>query len=375
MLRRTPWLLVLACSCVSPSTDSRDRHDRFAAHFGDLEARGKFNGVVLVADRGEIIYRRAHGFRDLESRAPLDVESAFKVGSVSKPITAVAVLQLAERGRLGLDDPLPKYFPKLPYPGVTIRGLLSHTSGLFDVYGDARLRERFYAWYGKTDPPYSNGDYLGFLEAQAPPLIGAPGERSHYSNTAYVLLALIVEQVSGRPFDEVLRENIFTPAGMRATHVYSLSKDRQALPLATGFALDMTDGSRHPVVLPPTPPRIYGLTYGDDEIVTTADDLLAFDRALRSGTLLKPGTLRAALAPPTLSDGRPADYGLGFAVRRDERGRVVSHSGSTSGFLAYVRFSVSDAGTTLVILTNVPPPGPQFRQLIGDVTPLAERRP
>jgi CubicO group peptidase (beta-lactamase class C family) len=357
------FLLVLG-SCSSPPPAPPG--------IAELFERSGFNGVVLVADRGAVVFRRAYGLKSFETGERLDEESLFEIGSISKPLTAVAIHQLVERGRMSLDDPLPRFFPKLPYAAVTIRGMLSHTSGLFDVYGDPALREKFRAFYGRTDRPYSNLDYLAFLEAFPPPLVAGPGEKDHYSNTAYVLLALIVEQVSGVTFDAFLRENILAPAGMRRTVVLSLPAGRRVDGLATGHETG-ADGRRRAVVQPPDPPRVYGMTYGDDEIATTADDLLAFDRALRSGRLVKPETLERILVPPTLSSGRPAAYALGFAVGEQDGVRVISHGGSTAGFMALCRFSAPDNEATVVLLSNVPTESRVLREAAAAVQRLLRR--
>jgi CubicO group peptidase (beta-lactamase class C family) len=342
--RVTNLFLVLAAlaACAHPRPDpAAIRARKLADLFATRDGQDPFNGVVLVAEKGEVTYRRAFGYRDRAGGVPMTADTAFEIGSVSKPFTAVAVLQLEERGKIRLDDKLTRFFPGLPYGSVSIRGLLSHTSGLFDVYGDEALRKEFYRFYGKTEPPYTNRDYLAFLEALEPKLIAWPGERCRYSNTGYVLLALIVEHVSGLRFDAYLRRNIFEPAGMRHTVVYSLLGDRSVPNLATGRVQDPEAG-----------PRIQGLTYGDDEIVTTADDLLAFDRALRSGKLLRPETLRGALVPPVLKGGGVSDYALGFRVFEEEGRRYVSHAGSTAGFLAYMKFSTPGNDTTVILLTN-----------------------
>jgi len=316
---------------------------------------GHFNGVVLVADKGEVLYKQAFGFSNRERNERMDVDAVFEIASISKTFTAVAVHKLVERGALRLDDSLTRFFPELPYHGVTLRGLLSHTSGLFDVYGDVALRKRFYDFYGKTEPAYTNKDYLAFLEAFKPDSAWKPGERTRYSNTGYVLLALIVEKASGQAFDVFLRENIFEPAGMKKTFVYSLMKDRRVPGLASGYRREPYDG----IVPDPDPdagPRIHGLTYGDDEIVSTVGDLLAFDRALRCGKLLKPETLERALVPPILAGGGISDYALGFRVFTEEGRRYVSHGGGTAGFRSWCKFSRPDNDTTVILFTNVTTP-------------------
>jgi CubicO group peptidase (beta-lactamase class C family) len=338
-----------------------DRIERVAGLLDSLARDGRFSGVVLVADGGEVVHHKAYGFADFERREPLRTDAAFEVGSISKTFTAVAIHLLADRGQLSLDDPLTKFFPALPYRTVTVGGLLSHTSGLFDVYENVEMRNQFYAFYNGTEP-YTNKDYLAYLEEYQPPLLGGPNEQFRYSNTGYVLLALIVEQVSGQRFDEFLRREIFEPAGMRHSLVYSFLDDGNAAGLVTGYRRE-DDGTLVPVTGPNAAPSFFGLTYGDDEIVTTARDLLAYDRALRTGRLLSPETLERVLTPPTLTDGTIGRYGLGFAVGTEGGIRYVSHGGSTAGFLAYCKFSTPDNDNTIIVLTNVTTRGSAFRAL------------
>lgn len=345
----------------SESHLTSERIEEIAGLLDSLARDGSFNGVVLIADGGEVVHHEAYGFADFERREPLRADAAFEVGSISKTFTAVAIHLLAARGALSLDDPLTKFFPALPYESVTVGGLLSHTSGLFDVYENVEMRNQFYAFYDGTEP-YTNKDYLAYLEEYQPPLLGGPNEQFRYSNTGYVLLALIVERVSGQRFDEFLRREIFEPAGMRHTLVYSFLEDGNAAGLVTGYRRE-DGGTLVPVTGLNAAPSFFGLTYGDDEVVTTARDLLAYDRALRTGRLLSPETLERILTPPTLTDGTTGRYGQGFAVSTEEGVRYISHGGSTAGFLAYCKFSAPDNDNTIVVLTNVITPGSAFREL------------
>lgn len=329
--------------------------DRLESLLAERHARDQFNGVVLLAERDEVVLRRAYGIKDVTTREALTPATAFEVGSVSKPFTATAVLQLVERGRLDINEALPHFFPELPYDGVTIVRMLSHTSGLFDVCCQPALRPRFDAFYGKSDPPYTNADYLAFLKTEKPALLSRPGTAFSYSNTAYLLLALIVEQVTGQRFDEVLEANIFEPVGLERTYVYSLMADRTIPDHATGYRRD-ADGALVLDVPVATPerPSVFGLTYGDDEVFSTVDDLLAFGLALKAGQLLRDDTLRLAYRPARLADGTFGPYGLGWRVTRQPNGTtVVDHTGSTEGFLANCTFSTTENDTTLILLTNV----------------------
>lgn len=340
------------------------------ARLRNLLAEHDFNGVVLVAEGEQVVFEEAFGFRDFETKEPANVGTAYEVGSVSKPFTATAILTLEERGELGLTDPLTKYFPKLPYPEVTLERMLSHTSGLYDVCCQPELRPRFDAFYGKSDPPYTNRDYLAFIRKETPELLAPPGQKYQYSNTAYVLLALIVEQVSGVAFDEFLKNNIFEPVGLERTYVLSLMEDPAIPNLAVGY--ERTEDGEIVVDVPvPTPerPSVFAASYGDDEIVSTAADLFDFGRALRTGKLLSESTLERAWTPARLSSGEPSRYGLGFRI--DERGDgtvVVYHTGSTNGFLATCTFPTEDNDTSVILLTNVVDDGfAELREAVFDI--------
>jgi CubicO group peptidase (beta-lactamase class C family) len=353
-----PLLFLVFCACGAETETESGLVDELDQIFAQLETESAFNGAVLVAERGRVVYRRAFGVSDIESGALLDAESGFELASVSKTFTAVAIHQLVEGGKLDYEDALPKFFPDLPYSAVTIRGLLSHTSGLFDVYERDDLRAEFYNFYGKTDPPYSNKDYLAFLEEFKPELDNEPFVEDRYSNSGFVLLALIVEEVSGEEFDDFLRKNIFEPAGMTSTFVFSKMDPQEVPEFAKGHEAG-EDGRVRRAPAPDAPPRMRGLTYGDDDMVSTLDDMFAFDQALRSGRLLSPETLERAFTPVNLRDGRAAGHGLGFAISEEEERRYVSHGGSTAGFWSYCQFSTPENDNTVVLLTNLT--GPQRR--------------
>ena len=359
MMTRLAFTLLLTGASLCPSVSAWEADKDVRLH-RELSER-HFNGVVLVAEGERVVFKGAFGLKNFDANEPADFSTAYEVGSVSKPFTATAILLLEERGELSLSDSLTKYFPELPYGpyrDVTLERMLSHTAGLYDVCCQPELRPRFDAFYGKSDPPYSNRDYLAFIEKETPPLLAAPGEMYRYSNLAYVLLALIVEQVSGVEFDEFLKENIFEPVGLERTYVLSMMDDKAAKAIAN-FAVGYRkndDGELVVDVPVPTPerPSVFAATYGDDEVVSTVDDLFAFGRALARGELLESETLERVRTPARLSSGDAAAYGLGFGIVEGPDGRtIVLHTGSTNGFLATCTFPTEENDTTVILLTNV----------------------
>ena len=176
--------------------------------------KGGFNGAWLYAEKGEIVSKGALGFRDPEDTLPITEDTIFQLASVTKQFTAAAVMLARREGLLELDDEITKYFPEIPYPDVTIRHLLTHTSGIPDYFDDADWFIKI--WKEEKRVP-GNDEILRFLcETEAKPYF-APGEGMHYSNTGYNLLALLVERLSGVPYEDFLQKNIFEPAGMGST--------------------------------------------------------------------------------------------------------------------------------------------------------------
>ena len=175
--------------------------------------KGGFSGTWLYAENGEIVSRGAYGFRDAEDRLPMRKDSLFHIASISKQFTAAAILLLRRRGLLSLDDEITRFFPELPYPGVTIRHLLTHTNGLPGF--EAWAKETIHREGAMPD----NEIILRFLRESGATPEFAPGDRYSYGNTDYCLLAELIKQLSGVSFEEFLQTEIFEPAGMSATRV------------------------------------------------------------------------------------------------------------------------------------------------------------
>jgi CubicO group peptidase (beta-lactamase class C family) len=294
-----------------------------------------------VVRDGQVVYRAAFGAADLEAGVACTPATSYRLASVSKQFTAMAVMLLAERGRLGYDDPIARYFADAPpaWERITIRQLLTHTSGLPD-YEELIPPE--------TTVPLRDADALALVIRERK-LYTPPGTAYHYSNTGYCLLALIVEQAAQRPFATVLRDEIFAPLGMAAValepggppvprRAYGYSR------LAEGFA--RTDQS------------LTSSTLGDGGVYASVDDLRLWDAALVGERLVTARALEAAFAPAvSLPDG--GGYGFGWYVAVRGGMRLVYHTGETVGFRsAIVRYL--DRHLTAAVLCNR-----------GDAEPLA----
>ena len=320
--------------------------------------RGSMNGAWLYAEGGEIVSKGALGFRDPENTQPLTEDTIFQLASVTKQFTAAAVMLAVRQGLFGLDDEITKYFPEIPYPGVTVRHLLSHIGGVPDYFDD---EDWFVDIWEKEERVPGNDEILRFLcQTKAKPY-GAPGEKFEYSNTGYNLLALLVERRSGVPFEDFLRQNIFEPAGMSNTRCCHVRRDgvpfdnyARATVFEDGKWVADIDSEEVGEVV-----AFDGLN-GDDYVYTNLFDMLKWDRALREGKILTLEEQKLMYTPGKLSSGEDVIYnkekGLGYGFgwcteHSEEQGLIVSHSGGMPGVATWFERWI-DADRVLLILDS-----------------------
>jgi CubicO group peptidase (beta-lactamase class C family) len=314
------------------AADARRLVDSLLADYAKPAAPG---ASVVVIRGGRVVLERAYGLADVDSGVGATSRTDYRLASLTKQFTAMAVMILAERGTLAYDDPVTRWLPDLPAYArtVTVRHLLTHTSGLW-AYEDFVPDSQTYQ--------VRDGDVLRLIQ-RADSLYFPPGTAYRYSNTGYALLALVVEAASGMPFARFLRERIFIPAGMRGTVAYE--QGVSTVPhRAYGHALEgerwvRADQSKTSAVL------------GDGGIYTSVEDLVRWYRALERHTLIREATQRLAWASAILADGRPAGYGFGWFVDRDARGLRLWHNGETRGFTNGV-VSYPDQRLVVALLTN-----------------------
>jgi len=293
------------------------------------------NGNVAIFDHGKIVYQKSFGIADAQGNILNQTHTRFQLASIGKIFTATAILQLKEKKLLRLDDAVSKFLPAFPFPRVTIRQLLSHTSGLPDLQiFDPLAREQ-------PDRIIDNSVVIDALKRYGK-LEFEPGEKWRYSNPGYCVLALIVEKVTKQKFADYLAANIWKPASMNNTYPYSaaltkpdpLRAESYRMPIFS-FQLQKVDTmSRYKAVL-----FNFGGLQGLGFIASTTADLLSFDKAIDAGILLKPSTLKEAYEPQKLKSGEAAvvepgklTFGLGWFISTDStQGRIVSHSGFIPG--------------------------------------------
>jgi CubicO group peptidase (beta-lactamase class C family) len=292
-----------------------------------LHERGQFNGEILVAQRGKILYRGAFGLSNQKSGQTFTPDTPSCLASLSKPLTALAVMMLAERHRLAYSDPIGKYFPELPETlgEATIRPLLNHTSGIPD-YSDLNIEH----------PGMMNAEVLNALRRVDKPLF-PPGQRYQYSNSGYVLLGLAVERVSGRHLSRYLQDHIFKLLGMRNSFALTSASQKTGA-VARGYNAFGTDDDYDAYVT------------GDGGVYSTVNDLFAFDQALHRHELVKQQTLDEAFTPGRVREGKTT-YGFGWNVESDASGKRVWHTGNTAGFRAFIEHRL-DQEITVIMLTN-----------------------
>ena len=337
MVRRCQVLtLALCAACATTGTrvttdDFRFVDSLFAAYTGS-DVPGA--SVAVIRD-GKVIVRRAYGMADLERRVPDTPETDYRLASVSKQFTAMAVMLVAKDGKLRYDQPVHDFLPQLPAASraVTVRHLLNHTSGLWD-YEDLVPESR--------TTQLDDRDVLALLGSKDS-LYFTAGSEYRYSNSGYVLLGMIVARASGMTLPEFLRARIFEPLGMHASVVHVEGSDtvphRAYGYSPKGGTFVQTDQS------------VTSATLGDGGIYSNIDDLMRWDQALYTTQLVDRATLQLATTPPELPGAATTQYGFGWFVdsyRGENRWR---HTGETSGFRnAIQRFP--GRRLTVVVLTN-----------------------
>jgi CubicO group peptidase (beta-lactamase class C family) len=365
------YLPIILLFILGSFAAAQTRIETIDAILDELHKESDFSGNVLIAEKGKILYAKSFGSANAETKTPLTDDSIFLVGSVAKTLTATAVLKLKARGKLNLDDAVTKYLPELAYQNVTLRHLLTHTSGILEYQSEEIIKEIA----GKG---VNNRELVSVYAKLNPKLAFEPGAKWDYSNTNYILLALVVEKVSGKKFPDFVRENIFVPAKMTRSFVLlesvlePLRKKiaagyRFTNPLAVApVNVETLDGAR----------KAYATKrnlYGAGNLYSTTADLLKFHQALQRGRILSKKTLAEMYSPEKLVTGvnynsfirtnYPAKDALGWFIADDEAsGKIVYHPGGDIGYTSYfLRNTTKDQ--TVIILSNI--------ELLRHYTPTA----
>tara|TARA_R110001583_G_scaffold130894_1_gene282624 strand:- start:4331 stop:5524 length:1194 start_codon:yes stop_codon:yes gene_type:complete len=283
-----------------------------------IHKRNDFNGSILVAKHGKILYSNQIGFADFSKKEPLSKTSLFQLASVSKQFTAAAIMLLYERNQIKLTDTVTNYFPDFPYENVTIKNLLNHTAGLPKYFWVAEHK-----WKKEKAP--TNSEMMALLASSNVQRFFKPGYNFDYSNTGYFVLASIVEKISGLSFSNFVKKNIFDPLDMKNSYIYSFENDSIKANQLDGYRLYR--GWRHLKINS----TINDAIVGDKNVYATSEDLIKWTLGLNSGKLLSKESLNLMYSKGETVRGRKVPYGFGFRIdTKDEK--TIYHHGKWNGF-------------------------------------------
>lgn len=341
--------LILFFLFANNSAISQNRLKQLDSLFSSLQAKGNFNGNVLIAEKGKPIYKKSFGIANEVTGEKLNGNSIFELASVSKQFTAMGIVILEQRGKLSFEDSIGKYIPELKfYKNVTIRNLLNHTSGLPDYM------DLLDSLFDKSKIA-TNKDVVEVFARTHASLLFEPGTEYEYSNTGYVLLAEIIERISHTSFKDFLKTNIFNPLGMKHSFVYN----RRLHPKSKeNYALGYVRDSLGNPVLPDSTEEYKYVTWldgisGDGTVNSTTGDLLIWDRALKNNKLVSKKVMQLIFSPAILKNGKKTHYGFGWQLDSSMvYGKVASHTGGWPGYITSIELDLTNE-KTIIILQNI----------------------
>lgn len=316
LLKMTAFLtaVLAGCQTTMPRLELAGKgqeQDQVSAWLADLNRQGDHAGAVVVLKEGQVWGQWFHGV-ERSGGAPVGSSSMFRLASVSKQFTAAGVLTAVAQGRLGLDDDIRVWLLECPYEGVTVRHLMQHVSGIPDFYMDLPIPDRGFLGIG---------DVAAALP-QAPPMERAVGAAFEYSNTGYVLLAALLERVYDQPFEELMMQQVFGPAGLECTRVWNLFSAEEDWPNKT-WSMDGTESDAPQI----EPTELDGVA-GDGGTFMCAEDVPRWNAWWTSNAAVPDSILQQAFAPADLPAEGLSDYGFGWSLPDTAH---ASHSGAWLG--------------------------------------------
>ncbi len=345
----TPAILFfLFFTCTSQTSDSLSSKAKiFEEYITKMVELGEFNGNILVAEKGEVIYRRSIGQRSAEVGDLLDLGAQFNLASASLQFMAMAIMQMKEAGKLEYEDPIQKYIPEFPYEGITIRTLLNQTSGLPDVgyMFNIHWKPWLSPYYPKRIIEGSEQMIQMFINHQVK-VEYQPGEVYNHNLADYMLLSVIAERVIGIPLHQYMRENLFLPAGMENTYKFSPLREDPLTNRAYGI-MPALDGSGLTTI-----DFNYLSPKGGGNVYSTLEDLYRWDRILYTEKLVSASTLEEAFTPVILNSSDTTNAGWGCDIRKTSSGgKILYQDGYYEGFgISIIRDLEKE--NSIIILTN-----------------------
>lgn len=342
-------LLLLSICSLACFGQHKNHAQQLDSIFSTLHAQQQFNGSVLIAEKGKVILEKGYGYRNEQTKELNNAQTIFELASCSKQFTATAIVLLKREGKLHYEDPISKYLPELHFwDKVTIADLLRHTSGLPEFLADMDNNQ-------DSTKIATNADVIRFYAQRKDTLRSAPGSRHRYCNTNYVLLASIVERVSGKPFAGFLQQRIFKPLHMDHTFIYNRRQQPRAIKnIATGYgwargtfrkiSSDQRESGDYFV-------RTVDGVIGTAKVNSTVADIYKWITALKSNTFLTKSEFEEMTAVTQTSSGKDIAYGFGVMLSKGENRFSFGHNGSWDGFATLI-FHNMLKDRTVIILQN-----------------------
>jgi CubicO group peptidase (beta-lactamase class C family) len=326
--------------------------------FSRLSEKNLFNGDVLISKSGKTIFYNHYGFSDFEKKDKLNDQSQFPIASITKTFTSTAILQLQQKGKLNINDPVQNYLSDFPYPNISIKQLLNNTSGLAQEYTlfDIIIKEQ-------PEKIISNQDIIPTFIRFKTPLSFSPGSKWEYNNVNFCLAALIIEKLSGISYRDYMEKNIFGPAKMKDSFVpinrkVKASNQVELYIYPNFYSTNLVNKNTLKETFLIVEKSNF---YGNGGIVSTVLDLEKYRKALFSNTILGKKELNEALMPTKLNDGKivsydidgkEASYGLGWAMYIDESdGKIVFHDGLITGLTSILAYNMKK-NQSVIMLSN-----------------------
>lgn len=329
--------------------NAQTKAEKLDSIFTLLHKNDRFNGSILIAEKGIPVFEKSFGFSDVEKQELLTNSSIYKLNSVTKQFTAMAIIILKNKGKLNLNDNLSKYIPELKYyENVTIKHLLTHTHGIPDY-------EKLFEQKWNTQKIASNKDIIKLYKKYKPQKNFNPGDKFLYGGIGYELLAVIIERISKQSYNDFLTNQIFEPLEMYNTFDYhrfkssSIKKD-----IAIGYVYsDSLKRRERPELLSKNPEVIWSNgIYGSGNIHTTVSDLLKWDRALYDPNFISKQDLDLIYQPTQLNNEDYINYGFGWwLIEKEGVGKIAYHAGNSNGFETHFERHL-DSDKTIIILQN-----------------------
>ena len=353
---QTAIVLLLALSITSCNaqkkrnlkTTTEVQNDTLDTYFSKLYAAKMFNGAVAVKRNGKLIFKKGYGIANLKKQNPFLTTTSLEIASVSKQFTAAAILLLQQENKLKVTDFAYKYLgDDFPYKDVTISQLLSHTGGLADY-------EDYFKENWNPEVIAYNKDILNYFKTKKPAVLSVAGEKYHYSNTGYVLLAEIVSGASGGvTLEKYLTKKVFEPMQMKSTFFMGRDSIWDKENYAPGYMFSLEECKN---VIPESLPnnayyRFLSGRLGSGRLSSSIDDLIKWDQFLYDDSIFNATSKELAFSkhPPTKDS---SDYGYGWHIANDSiKGKIISHTGSWAGNLTYIRRSI-ETKDLVIILNN-----------------------